>query len=197
VTRPDRWPTATQMDGRRLILEPLRVHHAEEMAPRLNDAALHTFVGGEPATVDDLRRRYTMMCVGHSPDGTQGWLNWVVRRRDDGSAVGFVQATVTEQKGLLGAEVAWTIVTAHQHRGFAQEAAQPMVGWLREHGARPLLRNPSGSRRLSRGGRSDRADTHRRDPRRRGPLVKLSKPDLQPAVCGAQPPVHLRFTRSA
>ncbi len=34
----------------RLDLEPLRVEHAQEMAPLLEDAGLHLYVGGQPAT---------------------------------------------------------------------------------------------------------------------------------------------------
>jgi len=33
---PDRWLTATPLGSRRVILEPLRIDHAEEMAPLLN-----------------------------------------------------------------------------------------------------------------------------------------------------------------
>lgn len=140
MTRPDHWLAAAQLSSLRLILEPLRIDHAQEMAMVLNDPALHRFVGGEPATVDDLRRQYEKLCIGRSPDGTQCWLNWVVRRRDDdASAVGFVQATVTQQDGLLIAEVAWTIGTVHQQRGYAQEAAQLMVDWLKQRDTQTIV----------------------------------------------------------
>ena len=140
MTRPDHCLAAAQLSSLRLILEPLRIDHAQEMAMALNDPALHRFVGGEPATVDDLRRQYEKLCIGHSPDGTQCWLNWVVRRRaDDASAVGFVQATVTQQDGLLIAEVAWTIGTVHQQRGYAQEAAQLMVDWLKQRDTQTIV----------------------------------------------------------
>ncbi len=53
------------------------------------------------------------------------WLNWVVRRLDDGRAVGTVQATVAKEGIDLVAEVAW--VTDYQGRGYARKAAQLMV----------------------------------------------------------------------
>jgi RimJ/RimL family protein N-acetyltransferase len=126
---------AAQLDGPRLTLEPLRVDHAQEMAPVLDDPTMYEFTGGKPATVDELRRRYERQTVGHSPDGAETWLNWVVRRRDNAAAVGFVQSTVTGPADRPEAEVAWVIGTAHQHQGFAREAAQLIVGWLREQGA--------------------------------------------------------------
>jgi RimJ/RimL family protein N-acetyltransferase len=127
------------LESRRLILEPLRVEHAQEMAVTLDDQALHTFTGGEPATVDELRRLYERQVVGHSPDGTQSWLNWVLRRRDDAAPVGLMQATVTGPADRPEAEVAWVVGTAQQHQGFAREAAQLIVGWLREHGAAVIV----------------------------------------------------------
>ena len=105
----------------RLELEPLRVEHAPEMAPLLDDARLHLFTGGCPGTLEDLRVRYARQVVGRSPDGRQRWLNWVARQRSDGAAVGIIQATVTDDDRT--AELAWTIAVAFQRRGYAREAA--------------------------------------------------------------------------
>jgi len=123
---------AQQLHGQGLTLEPLRVEHAAELAPVLDDADLHVFIGGQPATPEELHRRYEQLVVGHSPDGSEIWLNWVVRRRDDGQAVGTVQATIAEQDGRLIADIAWVIGSSHQRRGYAREATQTMAGWLRE-----------------------------------------------------------------
>jgi len=100
----------------------------------LGDPALHEFTGGAPATEDELRVRYARMSAGWSADGSECWLNWVVRHRVDPEAVGFVQATVTRPADDLRAEVAWVIGSAHQHHGFAQEAAVLMVTWLQRQG---------------------------------------------------------------
>lgn len=131
--------TATRLEGDRLVLEPLRVEHAQEMAVVLDDMALHTFTSGEPATTEELRRLYERQTVGHSPDDSEIWLNWVLRRRDDACAVGFVQATATGPADRRRAEVAWVIGTAQQHRGFAREGAQLMVDWLRAQGAAVIV----------------------------------------------------------
>ncbi|WP_152363743.1 GNAT family N-acetyltransferase [Microlunatus speluncae] len=132
-------PLATTLAGRRLDLEPLRVEHAEEMASVLDDPSLHTFTGGEPPTIDELRSRYARQVVGHSPDGSERWLNWIVRRRDDAQAIGFVQATVSEQDQQLVAEIAWVIGSAFQGQRYAQEAATVMTDWLRDRGVARLV----------------------------------------------------------
>ena len=118
---------ARPLAGTRLLLEPLRVKHAHEMAPLLDDPGLHAFIGGQPAGLRELQERYRRQLVGHSPDGSQHWLNWVLRRREDGAAAGTVQATVTEEQDGPVAEVAWVVAAPFQSRGYAQEAAQLMV----------------------------------------------------------------------
>ena len=129
------WPRACPLASERLVLEPLRPEHADEMAPLLDDAALHTFIGGAPLARERLRARYERQAAGQSPDGAEGWLNWVARRRDTGEAVGTVQATLAERGGTLVARVAWVIASAQQRRGYAREAAAAMIAWLRGAGA--------------------------------------------------------------
>jgi len=119
----------------RLLLEPLRVDHADEAAAAFADPALHSFTGGEPGTADGLRLRYARQAVGHSADGTQTWLNWIVRRRDTAELVGTVQATVSGST----VEVAWVVATGHQGRGYAREAASAMAGLLRSRGLHALV----------------------------------------------------------
>jgi RimJ/RimL family protein N-acetyltransferase len=113
----------------RLQLEPLRVEHADELAPVLDDVRLHVFVGGRPLTVDQLRERYARLVAGWSPDRSERWLNWVVRERESGSAVGMVQATVKPGPPAQ-AHLAWTIASAFQRRGYAREAAAAVASWL-------------------------------------------------------------------
>jgi hypothetical protein len=113
----------------RLVLEPLRVEHAEEMAPVLDDPGLHDHIGGKPPTLEQLRRRYRLQVVGRSPDGSQRWLNWILRSQESGRVVGFVQATVTRDDDRRVAEIAWVVATAAQGRGYAKEATHAMVSW--------------------------------------------------------------------
>lgn len=108
----------------RLSLLPLRVEYAGRMAEVLSDPGLYTFTGGEPPTVEALEARYRRQLAGPGRPDEQ-WLNWVVRYGED--LIGYVQATVTDGT----AEIAWVIGTAWQGRGFAKEAAQGLVTWLR------------------------------------------------------------------
>jgi RimJ/RimL family protein N-acetyltransferase len=117
----------------RLRLDPLRVDDAEEMARVLADPSLYAFTGGGPPTAEELRGRYAEQAVGRSADGREWWLNWIVRRRTDGDAIGYVQATVADATGdhrKTNADVAWVIGVPWQGHRSAAEAAAAMIAWL-------------------------------------------------------------------
>ncbi|MEW1928525.1 GNAT family N-acetyltransferase [Streptomyces sp. NPDC088360] len=123
---------AQEIGTARLILVPLRVEHADEMADVLADPALHTFIGGSPDDPRALRARYRRMTAG-SPDPAVSWCNWVLRLRDEDRLAGTVQATVgpaADGGAALVAEIAWVVGTPWQGRGIAVEAARGLVDWL-------------------------------------------------------------------
>jgi RimJ/RimL family protein N-acetyltransferase len=114
----------------RLLLVPLRVEDADEMATLLDDERLHEYIGGRPATAAELLKRYAKLVTGPSRAGDE-WLNWIVRTKDDSAAVGTVQATVRRGDAGSRAHVAWVIGVPWQGQGFASEAACALVEWLR------------------------------------------------------------------
>jgi RimJ/RimL family protein N-acetyltransferase len=104
------------------------------MVEVLADPSLYGFTGGEAPAAETLRARYERQAAGASADGSEVWANWIVRRRDDGAAVGYVQAGV----GAAGADLAWVIGTPWQGRGFAGEAAAALAAFLCEQGVARL-----------------------------------------------------------
>ncbi|WP_246531349.1 GNAT family N-acetyltransferase [Streptomyces bathyalis] len=129
------WPAARPVTTLRLRLEPLRPGHAAEAFPVFDDERLHIWIGGSPDSAEQLEARYRRQSAGQSPDGKQGWLNWMLRRQSDQRLVGTVQATLLRPAaGRLAAELAWVIGSQHQGTGYAREAALAMTTWLREQG---------------------------------------------------------------
>ena len=124
-----------QLSTFRLVLEPLRVEHADEMVQVLGDPAVYAFTGGEPPSFDQLQDRYRQQVAG-SGDPAERWHNWVVRVRADGAPVGYVQATVTDHG--RAAELAWLVGAGWQRCGYAGEAAGRMADALVEAGATTL-----------------------------------------------------------
>lgn len=115
----------------RLVLEPLRVEHSDEMATVLADPCLYAFTGGSPPTPEALRARYERLAAG-SPDAAVSWCNWMIRLRGPECLVGTVQATITAGGDAPVAEIAWVVGTSWQGKGIATEAARALVAWLRE-----------------------------------------------------------------
>ncbi|MCB5163454.1 GNAT family N-acetyltransferase [Streptomyces bambusae] len=139
MTSSTHWPVADLLTSSRLALEPLRPGHAPEAFPVFDDVRLHTWTGGAPSTLAELAARYARQAAGRSPDGSQGWLNWMLRRTDDGRLAGTVQATVYRTSaGDLEASLAWVVGVEHQGLGFAREAAAAMADWLRGQGVTVL-----------------------------------------------------------
>ena len=119
----------------RLDLEPLTLDHAAELAPMLDDAALHEFTGGAPLATAALAAHYARLAVRRSPDSHQLWGNWVMRIRGTGMAAGTVQVTLPAGGPAAGpAEVAWVVGRQAQGRGYAKEAASSLVALLQEAG---------------------------------------------------------------
>lgn len=123
----------------RLDLVPLRVADADEMLKVLAEPALYAFIGGGPPTRAGLVDRYRAQVAGHSPDGAEAWLNWIVRERSGAAAAGFVQATIAGEDDARIAEIAWLTGVPWQGRGYATEAARGLVDWLAGAGVHEIV----------------------------------------------------------
>jgi RimJ/RimL family protein N-acetyltransferase len=121
----------------RLELVPLRPADADEMVGVLADQRLYSFIGGGPPDRESLRASYARQAAGQSADGTEEWHNWIVRLQADGTAVGFVQATIVDAGAV--ANIAWLIGVPWQGRGFAVEAVRALVSWLDRRGIRTVV----------------------------------------------------------
>jgi RimJ/RimL family protein N-acetyltransferase len=111
----------------RLRLEPLATAHAEEMFVVLSDPAIYAFENAPPASLAALRERYARLESRRSADGSETWLNWVVRHAESDEALGYVQATVFSDGTAL---IAYEFASAHWGRGYAHEAVTAMLAEL-------------------------------------------------------------------
>ena len=113
----------------RLTLEPQTAAHADEMFAVLGDPAIYAYENEAPASVEWLRARFARLESRRSADGTEHWLNWVIRA-DAGPLIGYVQATVHADRS---AAIAYVLASAHWGRGLASEATAAMIEALVEH----------------------------------------------------------------
>ena len=119
-----------------LTLEPQTAAHADEMFVVLSDPAIYTWENRPPASQQSLRGRFTRLESRRSPDGSEEWLNWVIRLPSSQLA-GYVQATVKPDGRAL---IAYELSSPHWGQGIARRAVEAMLEELQtRHGATTLL----------------------------------------------------------
>jgi len=112
----------------RLRLEPLVEGHAVEMFDALSDPQIYSFIPGTPPlSTAALRQRYRVLQRGTSADGSQLWLNWVIRIVSSDRCVGYVQATVHAGRT---ADFAYVLASAFWGCGIATEACVAAIDFL-------------------------------------------------------------------
>lgn len=109
-----------------LRLEPQAQHHAAPMFELLGDPAIYEFENAPPPSLDGLRERYRRLESRRSSDGTEQWLNWVVRL-PSGALAGYVQATVRADGTSL---VAYELASRHWRQGIGRAAVRAMLDEL-------------------------------------------------------------------
>ncbi|MCM3556821.1 GNAT family N-acetyltransferase [Janibacter melonis] len=119
-----------------VTIRPLRVEDAAAMVSVLSSAELYTHIGGTPPTEEQLSKLYAHQTVGHSPDGSQEWMNWIVLTQE-GEPVGYVQAS--RAVGSATAEIAWVIGAPWQGRGYASAAVALMLEELASRGIEEVV----------------------------------------------------------
>lgn len=122
----------------RLQLEPLSAAHAPRLFPLLADPSLYTYVpDAARASVALLAERFDELARGAPSDAGECWLNWALVRRDNGEAVGTLQATVEPD---ARAWIGYVLVPSAWGQGFATEACRWLVAELaRCHAVREVL----------------------------------------------------------
>ena len=109
----------------RLVLEPLLPSHARQLFPHLHDDRLYRYHTGRPANVEELEQRFQKWVTRKSPDGTQTWLNYAVRRKD-GAYAGWIQATIAENVATIG----YDIFPTFWRQGYGKEACGELIRTL-------------------------------------------------------------------
>jgi len=132
-------PTMRVLSVDGLVLEPQVAAHADEMFAVLSDPAIYEFENAPPQSLEWLRARFARLETRRSRDGSEQWLNWVIRVPGDlpgGRLIGYVQATVRSD-GSAG--IAYELASAYWGRGLATRAVNAMIDVLVAHyGVREL-----------------------------------------------------------
>ncbi len=118
----------------RLELRRTRVEDATAMLEALRDPAMYAYLPrSPPKSIADVKAHFTRITQETAPGRSEQWLNWTVWRRDDGAAIGMVEATVDAARGVA---VAYLFDPRVWRRGYAREATGAMIAHLAAQGAR-------------------------------------------------------------
>lgn len=124
-----------ELDADGLSLEPQIAEHADAMFVVLSDPAIYEYENEPPRSLEALRERFAALESRCSRDGTEQWLNWVIRLPSS-ELIGYVQATVHSDGR---ADVAYVLHSDHWGRGLARRAVAAMIRELvLHHGVRSL-----------------------------------------------------------
>jgi RimJ/RimL family protein N-acetyltransferase len=93
----------------------------------LSDPAIYEFENEPPRSEEWLTQRYKLLESRGSPDGTEQWLNWVVRL-PSGELAGYVQATVLASAKSC---VAYELNSRYWRQGIGTSAVSAMLEELR------------------------------------------------------------------
>lgn len=110
-----------------LVLEPLQKAHAAELFDLLCEPSLYQFIPQDPpVSLAALQDRYETLERRCSPDGTELWLNWVIRREE--GAAGLVQATCNDRRQVF---LAYEVFLPFRRKGIAAAAVKSVLEHLR------------------------------------------------------------------
>ncbi len=112
-----------------LTLEPQVAAHAPEMFIVLSDPAIYEYENEPPQSVAGLQERFLALESRQSRDGSQKWLNWVIRLPTM-DLIGYVQATVYLDGRTA---VAYELNSAYWGRGLASQAVRAVIAHLVGH----------------------------------------------------------------
>ncbi|RZA01833.1 MAG: N-acetyltransferase [Proteobacteria bacterium] len=119
---------ARTLKTERLVLEPIKLAHADGLALALAHPHLYDFIRGEPPTASEMAHRIESWLPCISPKGDELWLNWAARRRDSGELIGHFQGGF---RSPTESYVAYTVALTQQRQGFAREALAAIIEFMK------------------------------------------------------------------
>ena len=118
----------TAVHTARLAIEPLRVADAPLLFALLADPQMYVYAPDTSrASVAALAERFEALAQGPQDGSDEIWLNWVLRRLDNGLPIGTLQATVVPG---ANAWIGYSLTASAWGQGYAGEACAWLVGEL-------------------------------------------------------------------
>jgi len=115
-------------DSSRIAFEPLGPTHAPELFPLFEDDRIYRYIPlPRYRTIEEIRERVTKLSEHGPGNGRSVWLNWILKEKAKGKYIGWVQATLYENKS---ASIAYVIFPEFWKQGYAKEACSTIIAHL-------------------------------------------------------------------
>lgn len=114
-----------------ITIRPLEVADAGAMFAELQDLRTCTFIDERPPeSLEQLQKRYGVLCGGAPPERGERWLNWIILNAESDAPLGTLQATIDEK--TQRASIAYMLLPKMWGRGIASRATQWLLDRLRD-----------------------------------------------------------------
>jgi RimJ/RimL family protein N-acetyltransferase len=122
----------------RLTLETMVPSHASEFFALMQETPLYEWISMKrPQSLESLRHAWSNIADPVSPDDQFCWPTWAVRRLDDGSYIGRVDAEI---EGTMEAvNIGYCFFHPFCGKGYATEAVVAATQHLMDHGVHRLV----------------------------------------------------------
>ena len=113
------------LQTQRLLLEPLKQHHAALLYSVLQDPQIYCYIPQDPsASLEMLQQHYQKLERRLSPTNEEAWLNWAVRLKLSEQFIGRVEASVSSNRI---SDFAYVFGSQFWNNGYATEACQQVL----------------------------------------------------------------------
>jgi len=121
------WPVETE----RLVLRPFEPGDLEALHAIHSDEAGARYLYNEPRTLDEVRDLLERKIAGARIDGEGQWLAAAATSKQAGELVGDISLLWASEEHGQG-EIGFIVHPAHRGRGYATEAARPLIDFAFE-----------------------------------------------------------------
>lgn len=123
-------PKIDLLKSKRLVMEVRKEHHADELYDLFCEKELYNYINRDvPPSKEWLGVGMKSAESLQSEDGKEFWLGWVAKEKNSNKPVGLFEMTINDCEAF----VAYTVFKDYWGKGYAVEASDSMMGYVKSN----------------------------------------------------------------